>query len=140
MKTLKVPDVSRIVLYASHTEPGQDIGRDEIYQAHIKEGGAECGYHYVVRRCGRIEIGTPLPAWGIAGGTALNSTSIAICLIGGADYKGDCDANWTTDQIGSLRVLIHNLRLIYPEAIPHEAKLTLGALEAINTEEQLEEN
>ena len=61
--------VTQLVIHCSATKanvdenitlPGEDIGAREIRRWHQRQGYSDIGYHYVIRRDGRVEIGRPL--------------------------------------------------------------------------------
>lgn len=81
MRTLK-----KIIIHCSDSDDSLDIGRKEIDEWHrqrgfLSESGISIGYHYVVRRNGRIEIGRPISEVG-AHCKGHNSDSIGVCWIG----------------------------------------------------------
>ena len=75
-------NITHIVLHCSATRSGQNIGRKEIHDWHVERGFAEIGYHFVVRRTGRIETGRDIAKKG-AHAKGFNSASIGICVVGG---------------------------------------------------------
>ena len=97
----------RIIIHCSATSAGMDIGVEEIRQWHLHKGWSDIGYHYVIRRNGRLEIGRPL--WRVgAHARGHNRDSIGVCLIGGVDAedrtKADC--NYTSAQWDELHLFI----------------------------------
>lgn len=76
--------VRRIVLHYSATYPDQDYGVEDIRKMHLARGWKDVGYHYIIRRNGRIEPGRPESVVGahVAGH---NTGSIGICCIGGIE-------------------------------------------------------
>ena len=115
-----------IVIHCSATSPFLDIGAGEIRTLHSSPKGEmvpwnggqmpafgwdDIGYHYVVRRDGRVERGRDINAIG-AHVKGYNSVSIGICLIGGGDGKFD----FTKGQMWSLEKLITATLGVFPHA------------------------
>lgn len=76
--------VKYIVLHYSATYPDQDIGAAEIRQMHLARGFNDIGYHYVIRRDGRVEKGRADRIVG-AHVKGHNTGSLGICCVGGVD-------------------------------------------------------
>ena len=49
--------INWLVIHTAATRPSMDIGVKEIRRWHKKRGFADIGYHYVIRRDGRVEKG-----------------------------------------------------------------------------------
>lgn len=101
--------IRKIVVHCSDSPDSLDIGFKEINGWHKQNGwlspsGISCGYHYIIRRDGRVQRGRPDSETG-AHVRNHNSDSIGICWIGRKDM--------TTEQYDSLRVLINGLRQTY---------------------------
>ena len=79
--------VNLLVIHCAATKPNMDIGRDEIDSWHKARGWSGIGYHYVIRRDGRIESGRPVEQAG-AHASGYNANSIGICLVGGINHNG----------------------------------------------------
>jgi N-acetylmuramoyl-L-alanine amidase len=127
---LKPEDVKYIAIHCSATPPAMDIGVPELDRMHRQRGFLSIGYHYVVRRDGTIQDGRPVTQRG-AHVEDFNHCSIGICLVGGVDASKQMkpQANFTEDQLGSLKVLLGLLAKTYPTAtvqghrdFPHVAK------------------
>lgn len=73
------------------------------------------GYHFVIRRDGRVETGRPVDAIG-AHVEGYNSTSVGICLAGGVDEHGRSRDNFTPAQYAALAELLIELKAKYPKA------------------------
>ena len=104
--------IRRIVVHGSATPPMMDIGVREIRRWHLERGWSDIGYHFVIRRNGRIERGRPVEQPG-AHAKGYNRDSIGVCLVGGTDRKGRPDANYTYDQYYQLNQLVHELVFEY---------------------------
>ncbi len=103
--------INQIVIHCSDTPAGMDIGVKEIDEWHKARGWDSCGYHYVIRRNGRLERGR---LDGVVGAHVQghNANSIGICMVGGG--HGVC--NFTQQQWSELQTLIVELTLEYPDA------------------------
>ena len=98
-----------IVIHCAATKSSMDIGASEIKKWHVDDNGwDDIGYHYIIKRGGLVEVGRPEAFQG-AHAPAVNSKSIAICLIGGMSEDGDAENNFTLQQFLSLKDLIKRL-------------------------------
>lgn len=106
-----------IVLHCSATRPNMDIGVKDIRRWHKAKGWDDVGYHYVLRRDGRVEKGRPEQDVG-AHVARYNSTSIGICLVGGVNQNDFTkpENNFTAEQWVALRDLLAVLIRKYPDA------------------------
>jgi N-acetylmuramoyl-L-alanine amidase len=111
-------DVKFIVVHCSATAPSADVGLVDIDRWHRLRGFLSCGYHYIVRRDGRIEEGRKLTERG-AHVEGHNHESIGICLIGGVDATKRMrpEANFTSQQLATLKSHLAALSRIYPDAV-----------------------
>lgn len=108
--------IRKLVIHCSATRAGEDIGAAEIRRWHVdRNGWADIGYHFIIRRSGLIETGRPVEAPGahVAGH---NHDSIGICMVGGIGPDGKAECNFTADQFDSLRNLLEHLLAQYPGA------------------------
>ena len=102
--------IDTIIVHCSATNAYQDIGVEEIRDWHVNGNlWSDIGYHYVIRRNGRIEDGRPVGRSG-AHARGHNSGSIGICLVGGIGDNGKADANFSIEQYISLKQLITHLK------------------------------
>lgn len=108
-------DIKYIVVHCSATPPSQDIGFTEIDKWHKQRGWSGCGYHYIIRRNGTIEIGRRLNKAG-AHAYGYNRKSWGICLVGGVDTNNHADDNFRVAQYEALEVLLHGLSAFAPDA------------------------
>ncbi len=104
-----------IVVHCAATKPDMDVGAAEIREWHRARGFSDIGYHFVIRRGGRVEPGRQHHLTG-AHAKGHNASSVAICLVGGIDGDGKPDANFTDAQWVSLRKQVEDLLDIYPDA------------------------
>ena len=111
-------EINKIIIHCSATKSTQDIGAYQIDEWHKKNGWSGIGYHYVIRRNGRIENGRPLEIAG-AHCKGQNKNSIGICLVGGIDADGNPQNNFTEKQFQTLRNLAAKLKKEYPNATVH---------------------
>lgn len=111
-----IASVSSIVIHCSATPPSEDIGWFMVDMLHRSKGWNGCGYHYVIRRNGVLELGRPEGVQG-AHAKGHNHNSIALCLIGGvASVTGSPENNYTTLQWETLDALMTRLMEKYPHA------------------------
>lgn len=111
-----------IAVHCAATPSDSDVGAAEIRSWHRAKGWRDIGYHYVIRRDGRIEKGRPDDMPG-AHEPRINSHSISICLVGGAPKvgspahkKGLGENNFTPAQWSSLEKQVRTLKVKYPDA------------------------
>lgn len=115
-------EINKFFVHCSYTRPSQNVDAEWIRNIHVSEKGwDDIGYHDVILRDGSVEPGRPIH---IAGAHARghNSTSIAVCLVGGMSEDGKPECNFTLAQyltldflykqkcaeIGPLEVFGHN--------------------------------
>ena len=112
-----------IFVHCSATKPNLDVGAKEIREWHLNRGWRDIGYNYVIRRDGRIEGGRDLDGDGDymeevgAHVRGYNSNSIGICLVGGVDWKGKPDFNFTHKQMAALYDLVYSMKKKFPDAL-----------------------
>ena len=77
-------EITEVVLHWSATFLNQDWGSEELHEIHTQRGFSGIGYHYVIRKDGRLQRGRPVDVIGShAKDNGHNKYSIGICLIGG---------------------------------------------------------
>ena len=103
-----------IVIHCAYTLPEMDIGVRDIDRWHRDRGWKSCGYHYVIRRDGRVENGRHENTMG-AHVKGFNESSIGVCLVGGKGRKGP-DCNYTSQQWDELHRQITTLTRKHPDA------------------------
>lgn len=113
---MKMREIKWLVVHCSATRASADIGAGEIRAWHMGgRGWRDIGYHYVIRRDGRVEDGRPLDRPG-AHVVGHNARSVGICLAGGLDERGRPEDNFTEAQRRALKVLLLRLRRSFPAA------------------------
>ena len=101
-----------IILHCSATPPSMDIGAMVIDKMHRARGWSQCGYHYVIRRNGKVERGRHISLQG-AHAKGHNAYSIGCVYIGGIDENGKPEDNITDKQRQSFVKLVSNLRRVF---------------------------
>lgn len=116
MEYKQLADVRHLIVHCSATAPTLDIGVQEIDLQHRQRGSFMIGYHFVIRRNGRLEIGRDVTQPG-AHAPRYNQCSIGICLVGGSSAKDEEQNNFTPAQLSTLHLLLTDLRVKYPRAV-----------------------
>lgn len=102
-------EINKIVIHCADTPPSMDIGADTIHKWHVHENNwSDIGYHYIIRRNGKVEMGRPVEQPG-AHARGHNKDSIGVVMIGGRGSKG-ADSNFTSKQWKTLESLVKALR------------------------------
>lgn len=105
-----------IVIHCSATRGSQNFTAADIRRWHLDKGWKDIGYHYVIRRDGKVEPGRAENAIG-SHVQGHNADSIGVCMVGGIDDKTWKPAdNFTLAQWRSLRTLVERLVKKYPSA------------------------
>lgn len=106
-------EIKKLIIHCSATKPSMDIGAEDIRGWHKGKGWDDIGYHYVIRRNGKVEKGRDVS---IAGAHAKghNFNSIGICLVGGIDDNSKADDNYNLKQYNALIQLISFLEITFP--------------------------
>lgn len=75
-------NIKKIVIHCTDSDDSLDIGARDIRRWHVNDNGwSDIGYHYVVRRSGKIERGRPHDRAG-AHARGHNHDSLGICWVG----------------------------------------------------------
>lgn len=96
-----------IVIHHSGTPTDMDLSAKSIQNMHLNNGWYGIGYHFVIRKNGTVEVGTPLESIG-AHSYMHNSNTIGIHLSGNFEL-----ARPTNAQLTSLEKLIAHLAKDY---------------------------
>lgn len=115
MEYKQLADVRHLIVHCSATAPTLDIGVQEIDLQHRQRGSFMIGYHFVIRRNGKMEVGRDVTQPG-AHAPRYNQCSIGICLVGGASTKDEPENNFTPAQLSTLYVLLTDLRVKFSRA------------------------
>lgn len=106
-----------IVVHCSATRPSMDVGAADIRKWHKAQGWEDVGYHWVIRRNGKLEKGR---AENLVGShvKGYNHNSVGVCLVGGVkqDDFTKPENNFTPEQFATLRKLLGELEIRYPQA------------------------
>lgn len=105
--------INLLVVHCAASTPDKDLGVEDIRRMHKAQGWSDVGYHFVIRRNGRIEKGRDESVVG-AHVSGYNANSIGVCLVGGANAKGRGENNFTVAQFESLELVLKDLRKRYP--------------------------
>jgi len=73
--------IRKLIIHFTNSPDSQDVGIKEITQWHKARGWLTIGYHYVIKRNGRLERGRPEILTG-AHVKGYNQDSIGICWVG----------------------------------------------------------
>jgi N-acetyl-anhydromuramyl-L-alanine amidase AmpD len=107
---------NHIVLHCSATRGVQDVGAADIRRWHKAMGWKDIGYHFVIRRNGKVELGRPERDIG-SHAQGYNTASVGICMVGGLDDKTwKPTNNFTAAQWKALTTLVAQLVKRYPAA------------------------
>jgi len=113
---MRASNINYIVWHCSATESNKDIGFKEIDKMHRDKGWNGCGYHFIIRLDGTIEIGRNLDRQGAhVGGVGHNHDSWGICIVGGL-LNGEPTNTMTDSQSFSLEKITRGLLLRAPDA------------------------
>lgn len=104
-----------LVVHVTATPAAMDIGAKEVDAMHRAKGWSGIGYHFVIRRNGKVETGRNIRQIG-AHVQGWNSVSIGVALVGGIDESGRPQDNRTPEQTASLIQLLTQLQKTYPHA------------------------
>ena len=107
--------ITLIIIHCSAVRPDQTSSAAQIDAWHKAHGWKAIGYHYVIRRNGKIEPGRSEEVVG-AHCQNHNAHSIGICYEGGLDIRGQPADTRTEAQKLSMRVLLEELHKAYPRA------------------------
>jgi N-acetylmuramoyl-L-alanine amidase len=116
-------DVTEVVVHATETYTNKNIGAIEINNIHNALGHDGIGYHYVIRRDGRLQRGRPVNRKGehaVVNGH--NVYSIGLVLVGGlnvasgddnpTDYRSS--QSFTREQFTTLEKFLRSFYRKYP--------------------------
>ena len=105
-----------IIIHCSATRVDRNITAADIDSFHRVRGFSSAGYHYYIRKNGKIETMRPESEVG-AHAYGYNRNSIAICYEGGLDINGRPADTRTPQQKRVLLSLLRALKVDYPQAL-----------------------
>ena len=105
-------EINKLFIHCADTYPDMDIGVGTIRKWHVDRGWSDIGYHWVIRRSGRLEAGRPPDREG-AHAFGHNKDSLAICLVGGKGDDGKPETNFTAAQWETLADTVGTLTQVY---------------------------
>lgn len=105
--------IDLIVIHCSATREDRAFTEQALEASHRLQGFDGTGYHFYVRRDGRVLTTRPVSRVG-AHVRGYNAHSIGICYEGGLDRYGNSKDTRTEWQRHSLRVLVRALLQDYP--------------------------
>ena len=77
-------EITEFVAHWMATYTNQDVGAEECHRWHQEKGWSGCGYHYIIRRDGRLQRGRPIGKRGAhAYANGHNTYSIGVSFAGG---------------------------------------------------------
>ena len=107
--------VSYIIIHCSATRETQDYTPEQLKRDHMARGFIDVGYHYYIRKDGRVTQHRKLNEVG-AHCRPFNRCSIGVCYEGGLDANGKPKDTRTLKQRASLVGLILDLKQKFPKA------------------------
>lgn len=105
--------IDEIIIHCSDTYANMDTTAADIDRWHKERGWEKIGYHYVIRRSGKVEPGRDLFQMG-AHCYGHNEHSVGICLVGGKGEDGGPEDNFTPEQKAAARKLVRDLKFDWP--------------------------
>ena len=81
-------EITTVIAHWTATYTNQDIGSEEVHQWHLDRGWSGNGYHYVIRRDGKLQRARPINRAGAHAGAgpgkhSFNPYTIGISMVGG---------------------------------------------------------
>lgn len=105
--------IDLIVIHCSATHEDRCFTEYDLDTCHRRRGFNGPGYHFYIRKDGRIVSTRPIERVG-AHARGFNARSIGICYEGGLDREGHPKDTRTPEQKHSMRVLVRTLLTDYP--------------------------
>lgn len=112
---MNMRNITLIIVHCSATRADRDFTAKDVDTAHRYLGYSCWGYHYYIRKSGRVEKMRSEIEQG-AHCYGHNAESIAICYEGGLDTNSKPADTRTVKQVIAMHHLIRNLLTRYPEA------------------------
>ena len=109
--------ITMIVIHCSATRITQNYTVQQLYHDHVEINHWRfIGYHYYIRRNGKVEATRPLERIG-AHAKGHNAFSIGICYEGGLDAQGHYADTRTPEQKKAMAELIIRLKQQFPSIV-----------------------
>ena len=109
--------ITMIVVHCSATRSNQDYPVQQLFHDHVEVNHWRyIGYHYYIRRNGRLEETRPLERMG-AHANGFNAHSIGICYEGGLDEHGHYADTRTEAQKKTMAELVIHLKQQFPTIV-----------------------
>ena len=109
--------ITMIVIHCSATRCNQDYTVQQLFHDHVEVNHWRfIGYHYYIRRNGKVEATRPLERIG-AHAKGHNAFSIGICYEGGLDAQGRHADTRTPAQKKAMAELIIRLKRQFPSIV-----------------------
>ena len=105
--------VNLIVIHCSASRADRDFTEHDLETCHRRRGFNGTGYHFYIRKCGKIVTTRPIERVG-AHAKGHNNHSIGVCYEGGISSKGKMEDTRTAQQKHAMRVLLRVLLVDYP--------------------------
>ena len=105
--------IDLIVIHCSATREDRTLTQDDLETLHRRRGFNGTGYHYYIRKDGRVVLTRPLERVG-AHTKGWNAHSVGVCYEGGLDCHGRPADTRTPAQRATLRLLVHQLLETFP--------------------------
>lgn len=112
---MKEEDVRYLILHCSATRRNRDYTQEMMRQDHQKRGFYDIGYHFYIRKDGRMSQHRMLLEVG-AHCIPYNRCSIGICYEGGLDEEGKPCNTLTPPQKERMADLLTLLHKLFPKA------------------------
>lgn len=106
-RVLQPDDVRFLVVHCSDSPNCEDVSASDIHAMHLGFGWHGIGYHRVIRRDGKVELGRP-EYWVGAHVYGHNEESLGVCLIGCDEFN---PAQWR-----ALEDTLREWQTRYPQA------------------------
>lgn len=108
--------IDRIVIHCSATREDRCFTEYDLEVCHRRRGFNGTGYHFYIRKDGKIITTRPLERIG-AHARGFNANSIGICYEGGLNSKGKPADTRTPQQKHSMKELVLTLLRDYPGSV-----------------------
>ena len=102
------------LIHCSDTRADRDYTPNQLRNDHFARGWNAAGYHFYIRKNGRIVQFRKLSEWG-AHCKGHNDYTLGICYEGGRTVDGKCKDTMTKEQDRSMVALLKYLIRTYPE-------------------------